>query len=383
MKIPIRYSVRNLSRRKVRTLLTLFAIALVVSVSVIMFAFAGGLLSAARNSGSPDNIIVIDRKAANQSFSKISKADYNLLKNLPQIRKNPSGEPLISPETLQDTRISVDGYENRPGVVRGVSEMLFEVNTMLRMVEGDPPSPGRKIAVGSLAHTALGVPKESLDIGSELLISDDTWTVVGRFDASGTAMDSEILMDVNESMAAFVRESYSTALVKVEHEGDVPALIQSLNGRNDIQLKAIPEREYYQALAEGFERIIFLAVFMAVIATIGGLVSGMNTMYASVLGRIREIGTLKTLGFPPNDIVQSFVLESTALAIAGGAIGMALAWQANGISTKFNKGAFTITVDEWALLAGLVVALVIGIFGALFPALKGARMKIPDALHYG
>lgn len=383
MKIPLRYSIRNLMRRKVRTLLTLFAVTLVVSVSVVMFAFAGGLLNSARNSGSPDNIIVIDRKAANQTFSKISKTDYNLLKGLPQIRRNALGEPLISPETLQDTRVSVGEYENRPGVVRGVSDKLFEVNTLLRMVEGEPPSSGRNLIVGALTHTALRVPRDSLDVGNELVISNETWIIVGHFDASGTAMDSEILMDINDSMAVFVRDSYSGALIKLEHEGEMPALIQSLNSRNDIRVKAVAEREYYRNLAEGFERIILLAVFLAVIATIGGLVSGMNTMYASVLGRIKEIGTLKTLGFPPKDIVYSFVMESTTLALLGGVVGMAVALQANGISTKFNKGAFVINVDEWALVAGLVVTLVIGIFGALFPAMKGAKMKIPDALHYG
>lgn len=369
-------------RRKVRTLLTLFAMALVVAVSVVMFAFAGGLLKSARSSGSPENIIVIDRQAANQTFSSLSRTDYNLLRGLPQIRRNAEGEPLISPETLQDTRVTVGDYKDRPGVVRGVSDTLFEVNTLVRIVEGEPPSSGRKLAVGALTHTALGVPRDSLAVGNQLQLANESWDIVGRFDASGTAMDSEILINLNDSMAAFSRDTYSAALIKLESESEVPALIQSLNNRNDIQVKAVAEREYYRDLAEGFERIIILAVFLAVIATIGGLVSGMNTMYASVLGRIREIGTLKTLGYPPKDIVQSFVLESTAIALVGGAIGMAVAWQANGISTKFNKGAFTITVDEWALLAGLVVALVIGVFGALLPAIKGARMKIPDALSY-
>lgn len=382
MKLPLRYSIRNLRRRKVRTLLTLLAVALVVAVSVVMFAFANGLLKSARNSGSPDNIIVIDRKAANQTFSKLSKTDYNLLQSLPQVRRNANGEALISPETLQDSRVTVGDYEHRPGVVRGVSGKLFEVNGLVRMVRGDPPASGRKVAVGTLTHTALGVPRGELEIGNELVINGEKWEIVGHFDAGGTAMESEILMDLNDSMAVFVRDSYSGALIKVQHEGEIPALIQSLNNRNDIQVKAVAEQEYYRDLAEGFERIILLAVFLAVIATIGGLVSGMNTMYASVLGRIREIGTLKTLGYPPRDIVQSFVLESTAIALVGGAIGMAVAWQANGISTKFNKGAFSITVDEWALLAGLVVALVIGVFGALLPAIKGAKMKIPDALSY-
>lgn len=162
----------------------------------------------------------------------------------------------------------------------------------------------------------------------------------------------------------------------------MPLLVRSLNNRNDIQVQAVAEQEYYASLAEGFDRIIFLAVFLAVIAGIGGLVSGMNTMYASVLGRIREIGTLKTIGYGPGAIVRSFVIESVAIALVGGAIGAVVALQANGISAKFAKGAVSLTIDHWALVAGGVVALVIGICGALPPALKGARMEIPAALHY-
>lgn len=383
MRVPLRYSLRNLTRRKVRTTLTGLAVALVVSVSIVMFAFAKGLFLSAKSSGSADNVIVIDRKATNQAFSKLSLTDYNLLKSLPQVKRNEAGDPLISPECIQQARITAGDYENRPATVRGVKPMVFEVNRQLRLVEGEMPSSGRKLMVGALTHTSMGVPIELLSVGSELQFGDETWTIVGRFDAGGTSMDSEILADLNDVMALFARDTYSAALIKLQNPDELPVLVRSLNNRNDIQVQAVAEREYYASLAEGFDRIIFLAVFLAIIAAVGGLVSGMNTMYASVLGRIREIGTLKILGYGPGAIVRSFVVESVAIALVGGVIGAAVALQANGISAKFAKGAVNLTIDHWALIAGAAVALFIGICGALPPALKGARMEIPAALHYG
>ena len=383
MGVPLRYSLRNLTRRKVRTTLTIAAMALVVSVSVVMFAFAKGLLYSAKSSGSIDNVIVIDRKASNQAFSKLSLTDYNLLKSLPQIKRNSAGDPLVSPECIQQARITAGEYVNRPATVRGVSPMVFEVNQQLHLIEGERPSSGRNLMVGALTHTSMGVPAELLAVGSELQFGDETWKIVGRFEAGGTAMDSEVLADINDVMALFARDTYSAALIKLQNPGEVPMLVRSLNNRNDIQVQAVAEQEYYSSLADGFDRIIFLAVFLAAIAGIGGLVSGMNTMYASVLGRIREIGTLKTIGYGPGAIVRSFVIESVAIALIGGAIGAVIALQANGISAKFAKGAVHLTVDHWALVAGAGVALTIGIFGALPPALKGAKMGIPAALHYG
>ncbi len=383
MKLPIRYSFRNLSRRKMRTALTVVAVSLVVGISVVMFAFTRGILRTAKDSGSPDNIILVDRKAATQTFSKISSKDYALLKSLPQIKRDSAGEPLISPEALQQSRVTVGEQKNRPGTIRGVTPRVFEVNTKLHMVQGEKPQTGRGVIVGDLAHTALGVPREMLDIGRELEFQNETWRVVGHFEAGGTALDSEILADLSDIMAVYARDSYSTALVKLEHAGEVALVIHALNNRNDIQVKAVTETEYYRSLAEGYERIIFLAVAMSLIALIGGLVSGMNTMYASVLGRIREIGTLKVMGFGSRHIIGSFVVESVMISIMGAVIGCSVSWLANGISTKFASGAFVITVDAWAMLAGACVALVIGVLGALPPAFKGTRMSMTAALQYG
>lgn len=383
MRIPLRYSLRNLARRKWRTLLTVFAVALVTAVSVFMFAFSRGILHSARNSGSPDNVMVISRHAANAGFSKIRLEDYNLLKSLPQIKRGQDGEPLISPEAIHQCPVSI-GTEHidRPGTVRGLLPVAFSVNERLKIVEGDPPSPGRRVIVGELAHATLGVPKEALAIGAELAFQNETWTVVGRFSADGSAQDSEILADLNDVMAVFNRDSYSSVLLKVGDLSDVEPLIQSLNSRNDVIVKAVSEADYYRELQEGYQRIIFLAIAMAVIASVGGLVSGMNTMYASVLGRIREIGTLKVLGFGGSDIVLSFVLESLLIAAIGGVLGCGAAFAANGIPTKFAMSAFSVRVDEVAVGAGMGVAALIGLVGALPPSWRGVRMAITASLRY-
>lgn len=382
MRIPLRYSIRNVARRKVRTALTILAVALVAGISTVMFGFSSGILRAARSSGSPDNIIVVDRNASSQAFSKISQRDFNLLQSLPQVARGQDGDPLISPEVVHQVRVDAGDWQNRPGTVRGVTHRIFAVNTLLRITDGERPAAGRKLMVGSLAHTALGVPQDSLALGKQIRFAEEDWTVAGRFSAGGTALDSEILADLADMMAVFTRDSYSSALLKLQRTGEVGALVHALNNRNDIQVRAVAETEYYRALQEGYDRVIFLAVLLAVLAAVGGLVSGMNTMYASVLGRIREIATLKVLGYRPADIVQSYLMESLAISTLGGLLGCMAATMADGVSAKFSSGAFTIQVDPLAMAAGAAVSLAIGVLGALPPALKGARMNIPAALHY-
>lgn len=382
MRLPLRYSLRSLSRRKTRTVLTVLSIAMVTAVAVVMFGFAQGVLRTARDSGRPDNLVIMDRKAASMTFSKVSRRDMALIQSLPQLARDQQGEALISPEAIHQNPVDIDGHKNRPGTIRGVTPAIFQVNDALQMVEGSVPSSGRKVAVGETTWAALGVPKQALYVGAELTFQNEKWVIAGRFSAGGGALDSEILADLGDIMAVFKRDSFSSVTIKLAHAGDVHPLAVALNGRNDIQVKAVEEREYYRSLAEGFERVILLAVGMAIIAGVGGLVSGMNTMYASVLSRVREIGTLKVLGYSSGDVVQSFVAESLAIAALGGVLGCAAGWFANGFSTRFATGAFSIVVDSATLGAGLTVAAMIGVLGALPPALKGSRMPITAALQY-
>lgn len=380
MGLVLRYSLRNLWRHKARSLLTALTVAMVVAVCAAMTGFATGVLHAVRNSGSPANVIVLDRKAATQTLSKLSTRDLNLLKSLPQVKRGAEGDALISPEAVQQSRISAGEARERPGLVRGVQPIVFDVCKTLALIEGEKPAAGRKVAVGSLVHTALRMNAADLALGKVIEFQNEKWTIVGRFSAGGTALDSEILADLSDVMAVFKRQSYSTAVFTAASVAEVPVLIKTLNQRNDIQIKAIRETDYYASLAEGYERVIALAVALAVIVGIGGVVSGTNTMYAAVLSRIRELGTLRVLGFGPALVVFVVLAESMALAIAGGAVGLGVAQWVNGFSARLAGSTLTLVIDEVAVASGGAVALAIGLIGALIPAWRAARIPLTAAL---
>lgn len=381
--LPVRYSLRNLLRRKMRTLLTVLAIGMSVGVSVGLFAFARGVLATARDSGSRENVVVMDRKSASAAFSSIRLGDYNLLRSLPQVARDASGEPMLSPEVVHRCRVQVGEQRDRAGTIRGVTSRAFDVNRRLRILHGEAPSRGRNVVVGDLAAAALRIPAEQLAIGRDIEFEGETWSIVGEFTTGGSALDSEILTDLSDIMAVLNRDTYSLVLVRAASHADVAPLVLALTSRNDIQMKAVAETEYYRAMAEGYQRIILLVVLVSMMAALGGLVSGMNTMYASILGRMREIGTLKVLGFGNGSILAAFLVESLALALAGAAIGCALAWPVDGMGARFTSSALRVSVDAWAIGGGITVAVVIGLLGAALPALKGLRATVTDALHGG
>ncbi|MBP9893559.1 MAG: ABC transporter permease [Planctomycetes bacterium] len=381
MGLVLRYSFRNLWRHKVRSLLTALTVAMVVAVCAAMAGFSRGVLVTARQSGSPANVIVLDRKAANQTLSKLSPRDLNLLKSLPQVKHGQDGEALISPEAVQQARINAGAARERPGLIRGVQPIVFDVCKTLTLTHGEKPSAGRKVAVGALVHTALRVDDADLAIGKVLEFQNEKWTIVGRFSAGGTALDSEILCDLSDVMAVYKRSGYSTAVFTAASVSEVPLLIKTLNQRNDIQIKAVREVDYYASLAEGYERVIVLAVTLAFIVGIGGIVSGTNTMYAAVLARIRELGTLRVLGFGPGLIVFVVLAESMALALVGGAAGLGMAHFTDGFSARLAGSTLTLVIDHVAMISGGAVALAIGLIGALIPAWRAARIPLTAALH--
>jgi len=356
-------------------------ISLVVTVGTIMFAFSRSMLRMRKNSGSPDNVVVMSRLAGSREYSSLRVEDYNLLRSLPHIKRNQKGELLISPESASSISIDTENFVNRPSIVRGVTPIMFQVYENIKL-EGEPPCPGGNIVVGKLAFAALGVPPSELAVGKHLKFLGKIWKIVGYFSTGGTALDSEILAEISEFMAALRRDTYSAVVVKVNDLSSVSPLVASLNARNDIQVKAVSESDYYKEYTEGFSRIIFLAVAMSIITAVGGLVGGMNTMYTSVLGRIREIATLQVLGFSKADVILSFIIESFIISIPAGIVGCLAGFFVNGLPTKLSMIAVSIRVDAIAFLGGMLIAVFIGVVGALPPVIRATRFRITDALRY-
>lgn len=384
MGLPFTYNIRNLKRRKMRTALTIAGTTLVVLVSIVMLSFSRGMFLTMKSTGSPDNVLIMSRKGQSLMNSSLTAEDYNHLRNIPEIKKDESGEPLVSPEIFYACNLDAGGgrYQGKPGVVHGVEPIAYKVNDKIKITEGNIPEKGFQVIAGKLTYTKLGVPEEAVAVGEKIYFEGKEWTIVGKFSAGGTALESEFWTDAGDLMTVLNRQTYTSAIIKLNNIVDMERLIADLNSRIDIVVKAMPEQAYYLEFAAGFERIVYLAIIISIIALIGGLMNGMNTMYTTILSRIREIATLKILGFSKTSIILSFIMESLIITGIGAIIGALLGFSLNGIPAKIGRVAFTFRVDLIVIMYGLAMGFFIGIFGALLPSLKATRISIPSALRY-
>jgi ABC-type antimicrobial peptide transport system permease subunit len=449
MKIPFKYNLRGLGRRKVRTALTVFGIAFVTVVTVIMSALVHSMWSSIKNNGSPDNIILLSKKAQNAVFSEIKEEAVGRLSDLENLKKHETGFPLISPEIVTGIGFRVKGYEGlKRGVVRGVDpdgDLAYLVNDTVVLdrysgvvdgekvdwsvagdgtatltvagpdgrntftapdletfrrkyadpyavyVESAAPSSDGEIIVGRMAFVKMGIPKDELAVGRKLSFGETDWTVVGSFVSPGTSFESEIWAHVEDMKVFLNRRTFSQITVKVTDPSKVDSVLEAIRGREDVKLNAQAEQEFYAAYSANFNLFRSLVIVIAVIMAVGGIFAGMNTMYASVMGRIREIGTLKVLGFPKKSIFVSITVESVCIAFVGGVLGSACAFGLSnvlsvpgglGIPIKISMNAFLIRVELIDVAYGLAAATFIGLAGAVLPAFKGIRMPIVNALRW-
>jgi ABC-type antimicrobial peptide transport system permease subunit len=228
---------------------------------------------------------------------------------------------------------------------------------------------------------------QGLDVGDKFRIQATDYTVVGLFEAGGKAFESEAWVDVNSLASATKRESFSSVLMRAKDQTALESLAKRITDDQQLHLKAVSERTFYedqQGVASG--ALKGLAVFIALIMAVGAGFAGMNTMYAAVARRTKEIGTLRVLGFRRRSILVAFVLESVAIAVIGVAIGILLALPLNFVSTgtanftTFSEIAFNFRVTPDLMLSGLIFGIGIGFLGSLLPSIRASRFRIVDAL---
>jgi len=223
-------------------------------------------------------------------------------------------------------------------------------------------------------------------MGEVIRLGRRDWTIVGLFEAGGTAFDSEIWTEVNDVADAFERTSYSSAMVRAESLATREGLVNRISADQQLMLEAKPETAYYEEQTSAGAPIRGLGLFVAVVMGFGACFGGMNTMYAAVAVRTREIGTLRALGFSKGSIMTSFVIESVIIALIGGAVGCVLALPVNGIATgtmnfrTFSDLAFSFRITPDLMASALIFAAVLGLLGGLLPSRFAARMPITKAL---
>jgi putative ABC transport system permease protein len=383
MAIPLSYTVRSLYLRRKLTLLAVGAIALVIAVLIVLVAMANGFRTALGATGSPLNAIVTQRGSASELSSSINRESAQALADDPRVMRDANGRALASPELVVVANMRRrDGADVNVGV-RGVSSMAFDVRSGITVSEGRTFRPGLdEVIVGRKISERI----DGMQVGRSFKLQRRDWTVVGIFDAGGSAFESEIWGDADVIGPAFNRSEYHSVTLRMRDASTIGALDAAFEHDPRMQVHATDERKYYEDQSGAVAGQLFgLAVLVAVVMGVGAVFGTMNTMYALVAARTREIGTLRALGFSRTSILTAFVAESTFLAVVGGAFGCLLALPANGMTsaaggTNFSEVGFVFRISGESLVIAMIVAGLMGIAGGLLPALRGARMPITAAL---
>src|SRR5664279_2384035 len=375
MPLPIGYNVRSLGQRWKVTLLAVFGIAMVVAVFVGLLAMEAGFRISLRSTGSPQNGIVTQRGSQSELTSWIPIADANVVKVDPRVARTSEGVPLASCEVVVLTT-RPKRSDNQPANItfRGVSPIGFQVRNGIKIVEGRAFTPGLyEVIVGKkIADRVTG-----LDIGSTINIQKKEWKVVGQFVADGSSFESEVWGDYDAMAPAIGRNGGCESLtLRLQDPKTLAAFDKELRANPQFQLQIDSEPKYYENLAgPTAQALLFLAGFVSIVMGVGAVFGAMNTMYAIVSQRTREIGTLRALGFSRFSILFSFVVESVLLAGIGGVLGCLLAYiGVNGLTTatgqtnSFSELVFAFHVTPNIVVIGIVFAALMGLIGGLLPA---------------
>jgi putative ABC transport system permease protein len=316
--------------------------------------------------------------------SGVSKEAFQIIQSLPGIARDTEGKPVASGEIAVVVNLPRRASGESSNVtLRGVSQTGIAMRPQIKLVEGRMfrPEVGEAIVSRKIADRFTGA-----GLGQTLQLGRRSLTVVGVFDAGGTAFDSEIWSDVNDVASAFDRSGYSSVLARAESVATRDQLANRIAAEQRLKLEAKPEMKYYEEQTGASAPIKGLGIFVAIILGVGACFGGMNTMYAAVSYRTREIGTLRALGFSKASIMLSFVIESMIIALIGGLVGCLLALPVNGIATgtmnfrTFSEIAFSFKITPDLFVSALIFAAFLGLLGGLLPSRMAARMPITKAL---
>jgi putative ABC transport system permease protein len=380
--LPWDYGVRNLFRRPLRSALTLGALTLVVFLVMVVVPFVRGLDLSLVASGDPRVALVHSLGASeNIENSTMPGNAAGLLRASVARIEYRAGEAYVSPELYLGTevRLALDAPPAM-GIVRGITPAVTLVRNQFQLIEGDWPRPD-EILVGRLAATKLGASDAALAIGDSLSLEGREWRIAGRFAAGGSSLESEIWCRLEDLQSATKRQDYTLVAVTMQSPAEIPGIDEFCKDRIDLEWEATPEVAYYTALQKHYGPVRMVSWIVVGLIAAAGAFAGLNTMYGAVVGRVREIAALQTIGFVRRAIVLSIVQEALLLASAGALLAAGLALLLlNGTAIRFTMGAFPLAVDHVAVSAGLLSGLAIGILGAIPPAIRALRLPVAEAL---
>jgi putative ABC transport system permease protein len=390
MTIPLYYNWRNLLARWHSTILTLMVVAVIIAVLCTLLSFASGIRASLVATGSSINLIVLKPGATAESTSIILPDEAARLAQTPGVARDDAGTLLMSTEVCVQMDIPRRGQGGASANValRGVDDVAFAVHPEVKIIEGRSFRQGAlEVIVGQAAGTRFA----GLDIGSEVSLGrhgQRQYQVVGVFEAKGGALESEVWVPRTMLSDSYQRRLASSICLRMGNAASVPAAIEYINGPT-VQLDGKLETKYYDDLASKTREIVVLTSILVGIMAIGAVFAVANTMYSSVDGRRREIAMLRAIGFSRGAIIVALVTESLLLSCIGWVCGLGL-WlfflpligqRQDFLSDQtWTVLAYELRITPRIIGAAFVLAVIVGAFGALAPALRAARLDILEAL---
>ena len=359
-------------------------IAGVVGVLVAMLAMGEGFKATLDRTGSDDTAIILRGGSQAETNSVISREQIPLISSLPGIARGDDGQAAISPELSQVINLPTKADGTDANVqFRGVGPQAWAIRPQVKIIAGRKFGNGlRELVVGQGAQRQF----RGLEVGRTLELANQDWTIVGIF-ASGDSHDSELWGDAQTVASTYDRSAYQSVTVKLAGNNGFAQAKAALADDPRLKLDVLTTHDYYAKQSEGLNKLIsILGTVIGTIMAIGAVFGALNTMYAAVAARAREIATMRALGFSGLPVVMAVMLETMLLALAGGVLGAAVAWLVfNGytvstLGSNFSQVVFQFKVSPQLLWTGLKWALGIGLVGGLFPALRAARMPVTVAL---
>ncbi len=386
MAIPVSYNLLSARERWTSSVVAVLGIAGTVGVFVAMLALARGFKATLTSSGQPQNAIVQRAGADNEMTSILTPDELRVVDDAAQVAREGT-TPLVSPEVVVIAAIPMRASDGEANVqIRGVQPRVLSVREGVKLVEGRFLTPGlAEAVVGRGARDAY----QGLELGATVRIGAGTWTIVGVFDAKGTAFNSEVWADAAILNGFYQRPPniFQSATVRLRSPEDFPAFEATLKGDPRLNLQALRETAYYEKQSQVVTTLItVLGGLVAAVMALGAVFGALNTMYSAVSERAREIAVLRAIGFGSFAIVLSFFVEALIIAGVGGLVGCLAVLPVNGLTTgtinwqTFSHLAFAFRITPDLLALGMAFALVMGAVGGLPPAIRAARANVARTL---
>ncbi len=381
--IPLKYNARNLVVRWKTTLMTASGFTLVVAALVVMLAFVAGVQEVCTTSGEPENVIVLAKGTNDEIMSQMDLRLASDLENVRGVARNDKSQPMASREMFL-----VVHHQTEPGgpfkfvQLRGVTPLAFDVHTQFRIIDGIPLRANQsELVIGKAVQREL-----KLNVGDQIDLGRKTWKIAGVFEAAGTAFESEVWADLTELASLFRRDGvYNSVVLRADNAEDAADLSARLAESRSISCNPRTEPDYYSKQAEQMNMISSAAWVIAWFMGIGAIFGVMNTMFAAIGQRRKDIAVLRIIGFKAHEILISFLLEAILISIIGGGLGIALGMGVNGYTRNATVGgarevAFALRVTESTVIFAAGFSMAMGVAGGLLPALSVVRVQPLEAL---